>query len=195
VYINESWCWKILSLVSSKYITRYLPCTSSLVIDRLRAGIIPRTKAVLFYYCDYNDGSNQTINKVCASLLKQLLCTIRYIPKAVAAVYDDYSKRAVSPDYRLLLELLNSCAPLFSKIYLVLDALDEYEHTGLKKLVAFVSQLGKTKDTCYKIIATSRALGGHRKRPERHCDLLHIMQISKVTLPRGWRTNGNTTKT
>jgi len=111
---------------------------------------------VLFCYFDYKNGEDQLLEKVAASFLKQLLCADNYIPKHVAALYDDCTKQGSRDlDFKSLTELLGTCSSRFSKIYVVLDALDEYQHTQ-KKLVSFLSKLRDSKSTCYKIISTTR---------------------------------------
>ena len=111
---------------------------------------------MLLCYFDYTRQEDQALEKVAASFLKQLLCANNYIPKDVAAWYDECTKHSRNPDdFKSLLRLLDSCSSRFSKIYLVLDALDEYQHNQ-KKLLSFLSTLRDSKSTCYKIISTTR---------------------------------------
>ena len=111
---------------------------------------------MLFFYFDYKDQANHTIDKIAANFLKQLLCALDYIPRDVTTLYDDCTKRSANPDFASISRLLDSCALRFSKIFLVLDALDEYQHSQ-KKLVSFLSHLQDANATCYKIISTTRS--------------------------------------
>jgi hypothetical protein len=126
------------------------------VIDCLKRVKDPQKEPVLFFYFDYTDQANQTLEKVVASFLKQLLCASGYVPKEVEAVYDDYSKRGVKPDFASLSSLLDTCSVGFSTVYLILDALDEYQETRHKNLVSFLTHLKDSTEAKFKVLCTTR---------------------------------------
>ena len=105
---------------------------SSRVIDYLKENLNSPKETVLFYYFDYTDQVNQTLEKLAVCLLRQMLCTANYIPKEIQAVYDDCAKRCGSPDFESLSRLLDLCSRRFSTIHLVFDALDESQQSKLK---------------------------------------------------------------
>jgi hypothetical protein len=112
---------------------------------------------VLFFYFDYTDQINQTLETFAASLMKQLLCAGQFLPKEVEAAYDDCKNRYCTLDFATLSHLFDSCSQRFSSIHLVLDALDEYHHTKIKKLVSFLCHLKDETECRFKILCTTRA--------------------------------------
>jgi hypothetical protein len=147
-----------------------------LVIDRLRDQISTTTdkQPVLFYYFDYKDQANQSLDMFARSLLKQLLCTGNSIPQEVQAFYDDWTKRSGSPDFATLSCVLESCSTRFSTIYLVLDALDEYQQKLLKKLVSFLCKLESAKGSRFKILCTTRPHLSHLAKELKASETLEI---------------------
>jgi hypothetical protein len=115
-----------------------------------------KNQAVLFYYFDYTNQANQTLENFGGSLLKQLLCTANYIPQEVQTLYADYGKGSDAPDFTTLFRLLHPSSTQFSTIYLVLDALDEQEERKRKKLVSFLGELKRIKEARWKILCTTR---------------------------------------
>jgi hypothetical protein len=130
------------------------------VIDHLRYELYTKTEkeAVLFYYFDYKDQDKTesvSLEMFARSLLKQVLCAGHHVPDDVQALYDDCSKRSATPDLDAVTRVLSTCLTSFSTIYLVLDALDEYQHNH-KGLVTFLGQLKAENGPRFKILCTSR---------------------------------------
>jgi hypothetical protein len=112
-----------------------------LVIDHLRGNLARERTAVIFVYFNYKDQDNQTVENVLASLLKQLLTSLDFLPPAVQEVYDEYHTSSLSPNAETLLSAITSVAPEFETIYVVLDALDEFKQMHMGALVSAVMQL------------------------------------------------------
>jgi hypothetical protein len=131
---------------------------SSLVIDSLRAEL-PRKageEAVLFYYFDYKDQANQSLEMLARSILRQLLSAENYIPQEVQTLYDNCAKGSGRLDVGSLSRVIETCSTRFATVYLILDALDEFQHKHLKKLVSFLCQLKNAEKTHFKILCTTR---------------------------------------
>jgi hypothetical protein len=131
---------------------------SSLVIDNLRAQLPTKTgdEAVLFYYFDYKDQANQSLEMFARSILRQLLSAAHHIPQEVQTIYENCAKGSGRLDVSSLSRVLESCATSFATIYLILDALDEFEQKHLKKLVLFLCQLKHGQKARFKIFCTTR---------------------------------------
>jgi hypothetical protein len=127
------------------------------VIDRLRHELPTKTpkEAVMFYYFDYKDQANQTLEMFARSLLKQMLCLSDHIPQEVHEFYDQCTKGTGKLDVASVSHLINSCSTRLSTLYLVLDALDEYQHK-IKTLLSFLNQLKSAKEPRSKILCTTR---------------------------------------
>jgi hypothetical protein len=152
--MRDSGSREIISQVCAALV-RQIPDSSSMVIDRLTketssAGM----EAVLYYYFDHNVQKSQTLDKVAASLLKQLLIATRYVPKDVETFYEDCMACSASGDFESILGLFNSLLARRSKVFLILDALDEFQHT--KKLTSLLRHLQSSTAACVKIFCTTR---------------------------------------
>jgi hypothetical protein len=131
------------------------------VIDHLRYELYTKTdrkEAVLFYYFDYKDQDKTesvSLEMFARSLLKQVLCAGHHVPDDVQVFYDDCSKRSATPGLDAAMRVLSTCLTSFSTVYLVLDALDEYQQNH-KGLVTFLGQLKTEKGPRFKVLCTSR---------------------------------------
>ena len=115
-------------------------------------------EAVLFYYFDYKDqdkAGSASPATFARSLLKQVLCMGHRIPDVVQAFYDDGTRRSATPGLNEVMRVLGACLTSFSTIYLVLDALDEYQHHH-EGLLTFVGQLKTENGPRVKTLCTSR---------------------------------------
>lgn len=137
---------------------------SSIVINDLRHRFSEdRSIQVVFFYCNYNK-EEQSATKMMASLLVQLLQKQKSLPKTVR---DAYGKR--NEDGFLTLEklwtALDEAVGLYSRVFVVVDALDECKASQAKALLKHVSRLQKSLKVSF--FATARphvALEGEKQR-------------------------------
>jgi len=99
--------------------------------------------AVIFAYCQYT--ARYSITDYLASFVKQLVERHSGLISVVESVYMNHRRDATRPHEHELLELLRTFVPLFSRVYIVIDALDEFpEDTRdifLKTLMSLQSSL------------------------------------------------------
>jgi hypothetical protein len=128
------------------------------VIDSLQEKLPTKTgeEAVLFYYFDYKDQASQSLEMFARSILRQLLSAGNHVPQDVQTIYDNCAKGSGRLDIPSLSCVLESCSTCFTTIYLILHALDEFQHKHLKKLVSFLCQLKSGEQTRFKILCTTR---------------------------------------
>ncbi|CAG8373201.1 unnamed protein product [Penicillium salamii] len=123
---------------------------SSIVINHLQQLIRPNDVALAFFYCNFREKVN--LNEMLSSLLKQLVRQQSSIPKCLV---DPFSKKArlTTSDF---MTCLKSMFSKFSKVFIVVDALDECDLPDNQR-VKFLSDLRALQhDFNLRVFATSR---------------------------------------
>ena len=109
--------------------------------------------ATICLYCNFQERAEQTIIHLVASLLKQLLQKRASISKTVRAFYDSHAKALVLPALEKWMTLLQAeIQGSFSRVYVVVDALDECAEQVRASLLASLQSLS----TISNIMLTSR---------------------------------------
>jgi hypothetical protein len=100
--------------------------TRSIVVDHLQTTLENENVAVACIYCDYKEQAKQTIPELVASLLKQLVngrsTASDDVKKFYKKFHDERKSRPKLPD---LIKALQSEIRTHSRVYIVVDALDE----------------------------------------------------------------------
>lgn len=111
---------------------------------------------IAYIYCDFRRHYEQKIQDLVESLLKQLVQKQATIPECVQALYDKCSRGPRRPSLDELSETLRCVSSLYSKVFILIDALDECQDTdGCRK--NFLSRIFKLQtETNVSIFATSR---------------------------------------
>ncbi|CVL06133.1 related to ankyrin [Fusarium mangiferae] len=111
---------------------------ASAVIEDLHARFQPNSSAVIVHiYCRYNRVDRQTFNELRANILRQLCERLSPLPECIMEVYNQYKPQRVKIPRETSFSVLKSVSSLFSKVFLVVDALDEWraeDHAGLYSL-------------------------------------------------------------
>lgn len=110
----------------------------SIVVKHLQS-ISSSDTAVVFAYCRYMDQYNT--QDILASLLKQLAQNHTFILKIVAEFFTVHRKDKTQPKEGELLEILSRSMSLLSKVYVVLDALDEFPEKHRYSLIKNLKSL------------------------------------------------------
>ncbi len=116
--------------------------TSSNIIDNLSIECEKSSsKALLFFYFDFDNPTNQTSKSLLRSLLGQLCLQSKNLPKALRSCFEISGNGAYKPASSSILRCLELLAEDFGKIYIVVDALDEcIERATLLDTLEKVSQ-------------------------------------------------------
>ncbi|CAL8581268.1 hypothetical protein XPA_006968 [Xanthoria parietina] len=141
---NLLWCYGIQG--SGKSIL------ASLVIDHLSHTFPSHQVVVAHTYFDYRDQHHQSVEQTIASLLKQVASGLPKMPAAVANLYQKYGKQKQTPQLQDLVQALSSSCGEYNAVYIVIDALDEYESKSRKGLLNLLYEL---KDYA-KVFVSSR---------------------------------------
>ncbi|EGU75526.1 hypothetical protein FOXB_13975 [Fusarium oxysporum f. sp. conglutinans Fo5176] len=115
--------------------------------------------AIVHIYCRYNRVDRQTFNKLRASLLRQLCERLSPLPEGIMQLYNQYKPRRVETPPERILSELESVSGLFSKVFMVVDALDEWratEHADLYSLPGELLHL--QRKLAMNLLATSRPI-------------------------------------
>lgn len=111
---------------------------------------------VAYVYCNFRRHDNQKAEDLIASLLKQLssVPARQFLPHAVKTLWIRHKGRKTRPSLKEFSDALRSVAGTFSRVFVVIDALDEAAHSCREKLLTEVFKL-RTK-LMINVFATSR---------------------------------------
>lgn len=125
----------------------------SITIDHLFNvyGSDPQT-SIIYIYCSYME--TPTLQDLVSSLLRQLVQTITPLPTEIQRLRERYLKQGKRPFPEELSTIFSSIAQHFTKILLVVDALDEC--SSCSSFLPWVFDLQKS--TNLRFLATSRLI-------------------------------------
>ncbi|KAF5012488.1 hypothetical protein FDECE_1461 [Fusarium decemcellulare] len=130
---------------------------SSLVIDELHTRFQKDPSiGVAYLYCDFRRRDEQNIGSMLASLLKQLAQKWHPLPEQVQKMYDRDAHLEQRPSPYDLSKALQAVSGLYSRVFIVVDALDECQVTdGCRpRLLSELFDLQETEGI--NIFSTSR---------------------------------------
>ncbi|CZR48608.1 uncharacterized protein FPRO_04068 [Fusarium proliferatum ET1] len=133
---------------------------ASAVIENLHARFQPNSStAIVHIYCRYNRADRQTFDELRASILRQLCERLSPLPKCIMQVYAEYKLQRVKIPQETSLSALESVLGLFSKVFLVVDALDEWQAGDDARLYSLPGELlFLQRKLAINLLATSRPL-------------------------------------
>ena len=88
------------------------------------------TVGIAYLYCDFRRQHEQKIEDLLANLLKQLAQQQASMPDGVQTLYDQYRNQPKRPTSDEILSILYSVSTLYTRVYIIVDALDECEVTN-----------------------------------------------------------------
>jgi hypothetical protein len=97
----------------------------SIVVDYLERSFKGEDVAIAYIYCSYTEQENQTAANLIASLLRQLVQRSSVISDEIMKLYDCHIMNGTRPTLGEWSTLLESDVRLRSKVFIVIDALDE----------------------------------------------------------------------
>lgn len=124
----------------------------SLAIDYLERTFIDHVDVgILFIYCNYKE--EQSIENLLGSLLQQLTQRRSDISDNIRSLYNSHIRKNTSPSLNEYSKLLQTEIRLFSKTFIIIDALDEC--SKIENRHALLRELRKLLPTAFLLI-TSR---------------------------------------
>jgi Cdc6-like AAA superfamily ATPase len=111
---------------------------------------------IAYLYCNFQQRQQQKPEHLLSSLLKQLVQKQASVPKSVKTLYECHNRDRTRPSFDEILEALKSVAAQYSRVLIIVDALDECSVSNgerQKFLSAIFNLQGRTGAN---IFATSR---------------------------------------
>jgi len=126
----------------------------SIIINYLERVFDHDNVGLAYIYCNYKELTDQTATNLIASLLQQLVRQRSNIPDSIIALYKCHTDKRTRPLLDEYSDLLQSVVHDFSRVFIVIDALDEYiEKDGTRD--KFLNEIKKLLPNVY-FLATSR---------------------------------------
>jgi hypothetical protein len=85
---------------------------------------------IAYIYCNFRRQDEQKAQHLLANLLKQLVQGQKFVPDSVKSLYDHHNNGKTQPSIDELSRTLQSVATLYSRVFLVVDALDKCQVFG-----------------------------------------------------------------
>ncbi|KAK2130441.1 hypothetical protein NOF04DRAFT_1142600, partial [Fusarium oxysporum II5] len=99
---------------------------SSIVINNLHTRLSENPSiGIAYIYCNFRQEQEQKINDLLASLVKQLSRGWHSLPESVNSLYGKHKKNATRPLVEELSATLQYVIELYTKVFIIVDALDE----------------------------------------------------------------------
>ncbi|KAJ4146816.1 hypothetical protein LMH87_001375 [Akanthomyces muscarius] len=127
---------------------------------------------IAYLYCNFQRQDKQNFDDLLASLLRQLAQRRPSLPDELTTLHDKHKDKQTRPSVDEIVAGLQSVARIYSRIFIVVDALDECEKECMSKLL---SQLfGLQASTTANVLATSRPIELIRKKFEGRSEIANI---------------------
>jgi hypothetical protein len=125
---------------------------ASIVINHLQRSFPSNEVAILYIYCAYN--AQYKAKELVAALLRQLVHRLTTLPEAVKDLHKRHTQIQTSPTREELTQVLGSVASGFSRVFVVIDALDECREEDNTR-TEFLDSIKKIKQFA-NMLVTSR---------------------------------------
>jgi hypothetical protein len=131
---------------------------TSIVVDDLNQRFFKNTSiGIAYIYCDFRKQSEQTADDLLASLLRQLAGSQPFLPACVNDLHDRHKWQRTRPLLDELSEVLQSVVGIYSRVFIVVDALDECQVSDGSRS-KFLSEIFSLQIRGANIFATSRPI-------------------------------------
>ncbi|KAI9765366.1 MAG: hypothetical protein M1840_007446 [Geoglossum simile] len=130
---------------------------TSIVIDHLCSKY--RTDfsvGIAYLYCNFRQQHQQKPEDLLSSLLKQLVQKQASMPESVEKLYKRHNRERTRPSPNEILEALESVAPQYSRVFIIVDALDECSVSDSERQKFLSAIFNLQAKTGANIFATSR---------------------------------------
>jgi hypothetical protein len=128
----------------------------SVVVDYLKHTFQGENVGIACIYCSYKEQQEQTTTNLIASLVQQLVQRHAIVPDDVRNLYKCHIRTQTRPSLRECSNLLQSQIHKFSKIFVIIDALDECLESNRESLITEIQKL----QSSIHLLVTSRHIAG-----------------------------------
>ncbi|KAL9568767.1 hypothetical protein ACKAV7_007081 [Fusarium commune] len=113
---------------------------------------------ITYIYCNSHRQHEQRISDLLASMLKQLTQCRSSIPESVRSLYDQHKSKRTRPSLDQILAILQSAVAMYSRVFIIVDALDECGFSDGCRAMFISELLNLQKMYGANIFATSRRI-------------------------------------
>jgi Cdc6-like AAA superfamily ATPase len=145
---------------------------ASIVVDDLYDRFNDANVGIAYLYLNFRRKDEQKVESLFANLLKQLAqkwTSLRTLPDCLKALHDRYKRKGTLPAFDEITTALQSVSALYSRVFIVIDALDEFQSSDRKKFLIEMFSLQVKSGA--NVLLTSRFM---TEIPERFGDYIHI---------------------
>jgi hypothetical protein len=128
--------------------------TSAIAVDHLQKLFKGKDVAVACIFCSYNERSTQSLEELVASILKQIIQDHPLASESIKAFCKEFRDKQRRPRLTNLIDALRSEIQAYSKVFFVIDALDECPEDYQGRLIAEFESISST----VYLMVTSRPL-------------------------------------
>lgn len=127
---------------------------SSFVVNHLQERHRNTDVGIAYIYCDYKQASDQTAVNLIANLLWQLVIQRDMLQRELTDLHREHTRKKTRPSLGEYAKLLRSAADQFSRVFIVINALDECRTNGVREsLIETIGTLNRAS-----VLATSRGI-------------------------------------
>lgn len=132
--------------------------TSIIINDIYRRFDQDSSIGISYIYCNFQRSYDQQVINLMASLLKQLSESQPSLPSIVKDLYNSHRVKHTRPSLMEICEALQSVARMYSRVFIVVDALDEC-HASDNNRTKFLTEIFALQNTTKaNFLATSRQI-------------------------------------
>ncbi|KAF3203746.1 hypothetical protein TWF679_010099 [Orbilia oligospora] len=130
---------------------------TSIVINYLMTRVVQET-GIAYIYCNFKRRDEQKLGNLLLSILKQLAQSQPFLPDIISNLYREHSSRETRPQVSDISKALQLVASLYSRIFIVVDALDECVEGDLAEFLSEIFELQANFKTTELYISSFREL-------------------------------------
>jgi Cdc6-like AAA superfamily ATPase len=129
---------------------------AAIAVDHLQKTVATAKVGVAYVYFNYKRQADQSTSSLLAAVLKQLVQDRPSIAKPLSSLYDRHEFPRTRPSVEETLSALQSVLAVYSRVYVVIDALDECIYDNRHELLGKLRKLQSKTDL--RLMATSRSI-------------------------------------
>jgi Cdc6-like AAA superfamily ATPase len=133
---------------------------SSIIVDHLQAQFDSDADiGIAYIFCSYQPQQEQKPEDLLSSLLKQLTQDQPGVPTDVRNLYERHNPKGSPPSFDEIARVLHTIVQSYSRVFIIIDALDEYYVSSKNGYEILLSEIFKLRDQVQvNIFATSRPI-------------------------------------
>jgi Cdc6-like AAA superfamily ATPase len=150
---------------------------TSIVVDNLETlSVDNRTVGIAYVYCNFRRQDEQTAKELLESLVKQLLQGLSDFPENVKSFHEKHRKNKSRPSLEEISSTLLSITKLYSRVFILIDALDECRTSDGSRTRLLEEVFGLQAQSGINIFATSRLIPNITSRFEDSISWKYVLQ-------------------